>query len=216
MAGDAETGVAVMRMEEGLDTGPVGLVERVAIAPDMTAGELHDRLMLVGADLMGRALAALEREALGFTPQPTEGVTYAAKIDKAESRIDWSRPAQAVHDHIRGLSPFPGAWFEVDGARVKVLRSTLASWPAAGHCRANCSTTRSPSPAATARCASSRCRRPAAGPCRRRSSCAERRSPRVPGSAEIAESTRRPCSGLPPASLRPIPDRTGTLPAPWR
>jgi methionyl-tRNA formyltransferase len=129
MAGDAETGVAVMRMEEGLDTGPVGLVERVTIAPDMTAGELHDRLMLVGADLMGRALAALEREALGFTPQPTEGVTYAAKIDKAESRIDWSRPAQAVHDHIRGLSPFPGAWFEADGARVKVLRSTLA----AGH-----------------------------------------------------------------------------------
>jgi methionyl-tRNA formyltransferase len=126
MAGDAETGVAVMRMEEGLDTGPVGLVERVAIAADMTAGELHDRLMLVGADLMGRALAALEREALGFTPQPTEGVTYAAKIDKAESRIDWSRPAQAVHDHIRGLSPFPGAWFEADGARVKVLRSTLA------------------------------------------------------------------------------------------
>jgi methionyl-tRNA formyltransferase len=118
-----------MRMEEGLDTGPVGLVERVTIAPDMTAGELHDRLMLVGADLMGRALAALERVALGFTPQPADGVTYAAKIDKAESRIDWSRPAQAVHDHIRGLSPFPGAWFELDGARVKVLRSTLA----AGH-----------------------------------------------------------------------------------
>lgn len=129
LAGDAETGVAVMRMEEGLDTGPVGLVERVAIGPDMTAGELHDRLMLVGADLMGRALAALEREALAFTPQPADGVTYAAKIDKAESRIDWSRPAKAVHDHVRGLSPFPGAWFELDGARVKVLRSTLA----AGH-----------------------------------------------------------------------------------
>lgn len=126
LAGDAETGVAVMRMEEGLDTGPVGLVERVAIGPDMTAGELHDRLMLVGADLMGRALAALEREALGFTPQPADGVTYAAKIDKAESRIDWSRPARAVHDHIRGLSPFPGAWFELEGARVKVLRSTSA------------------------------------------------------------------------------------------
>lgn len=129
LAGDAETGVAVMRMEEGLDTGPVGLVERVAIGPDMTAGELHDRLMLVGADLMGRALAALEREALAFTPQPADGVTYAAKIDKAESRIDWSRPAKAVHDHVRGLSPFPGAWFELDGARVKVLRSTLG----AGH-----------------------------------------------------------------------------------
>ncbi|MDF2995415.1 MAG: methionyl-tRNA formyltransferase [Xanthobacteraceae bacterium] len=129
LAGDTETGVAVMRMEEGLDTGPVGLVERVALAPDMTAGELHDRLMLVGADLMGRALAALERDAISFTPQPSDGVTYAAKIDKAESRIDWSRPANAVHDHIRGLSPFPGAWFDVDGTRVKALRSTLA----AGH-----------------------------------------------------------------------------------
>ncbi|MCJ8142772.1 methionyl-tRNA formyltransferase [Ancylobacter sp. A5.8] len=127
MAGDLHTGVAVMRMEEGLDTGPVGLTERVAIGPDMTAGELHDRLMSIGADLMGRALAALERGALNFTPQPTEGVTYAAKIEKSETRIDWSRPAQAVHDHIRGLSPFPGAWFERDGSRVKVLRSTLAA-----------------------------------------------------------------------------------------
>ncbi|MBS7542299.1 methionyl-tRNA formyltransferase [Ancylobacter oerskovii] len=124
MAGDAETGVAAMRMEAGLDTGPVGLVERVAIGPDMTAGELHDRLMAIGADLMGRALAALERGALNFTPQPEDGVTYAAKIDKGETRIDWSRPADAVHNHIRGLSPFPGAWFELDGARVKVLRST--------------------------------------------------------------------------------------------
>ncbi|WGD30009.1 methionyl-tRNA formyltransferase [Ancylobacter sp. WKF20] len=127
MAGDAESGVAVMKMEAGLDTGPVGLVERVAIGPDMTAGELHDRLMIVGADLMGRALAALERGGLDFRPQPAEGVTYAAKIDKSETRIDWSRPAKAVHDHIRGLSPFPGAWFELDGARVKVLRSTLAA-----------------------------------------------------------------------------------------
>ncbi|MFT0861729.1 methionyl-tRNA formyltransferase [Ancylobacter sp. G4_0304] len=127
MAGDAQTGVAVMRMEEGLDTGPVGLTERVAVGPDMTAGELHDRLMGIGADLMGRALAALERGALHFTPQPVEGVTYAAKIEKGETRIDWSRPAQAVHDHIRGLAPFPGAWFERDGARVKVLRSTLAA-----------------------------------------------------------------------------------------
>ncbi|MCB4770635.1 methionyl-tRNA formyltransferase [Ancylobacter sp. Lp-2] len=124
MAGDKETGVAAMRMEEGLDTGPVGLVERVTIGPDMTAGELHDRLMGIGADLMGRALAALERGALGFTPQPADGVTYAAKIDKSETRIDWRRTANEVHDHIRGLSPFPGAWFELDGARVKVLRST--------------------------------------------------------------------------------------------
>ena len=127
MAGDAESGVAVMKMEAGLDTGPVGLVERVAIGADMTAGELHDRLMIVGADLMGRALAALERGALSFTPQREAGVTYAAKIDKGETRIDWSKPAKQVHDHIRGLSPFPGAWFEFEGVRVKVLRSTLAT-----------------------------------------------------------------------------------------
>lgn len=127
MAGDRETGVAVMRMEAGLDTGPVGLLERIAIGPDMTAGELHDRMMIVGADLMGRALAALERGGLHFTPQPEEGVVYAHKIDKAEARIDWSRPAEEVHNRIRGLSPFPGAWFGLeDGTRVKVLRSALA------------------------------------------------------------------------------------------
>ncbi|MGN6486362.1 MAG: methionyl-tRNA formyltransferase [Devosia sp.] len=131
MAGDKRTGVMVMQMDEGLDTGPVGLIEEMPIGPDMTAGELHDRMMLVGADLMGRALAALERGSLHFTPQPEEGVTYAAKIDKAEARIDWSKPAPEVHNQIRGLSPFPGAWFELElnGAptRVKALRSTLAS-----------------------------------------------------------------------------------------
>ncbi|HEY9215659.1 MAG TPA: methionyl-tRNA formyltransferase [Ancylobacter sp.] len=127
MAGDAETGVAAMQMEAGLDTGPVGLAERVTITPDMTAGELHDRLMVIGADLMGRALAAIERGGLVFTPQATEGVTYAAKIDKAETRLIWDRPAQAVHDHVRGLSPFPGAWFDLAGTRVKVLRSTMGS-----------------------------------------------------------------------------------------
>lgn len=127
MAGDAESGVAVMKMEAGLDTGPVGLVERVAIGADMTAGELHDRLMIVGGDLMGRALAALERGALDFRPQPEAGVTYAAKIEKSETRIDWRQTARKVHDHIRGLSPFPGAWFELDGVRVKVLRSTLGA-----------------------------------------------------------------------------------------
>ncbi|MBV9630199.1 MAG: methionyl-tRNA formyltransferase [Xanthobacteraceae bacterium] len=125
MAGDAESGVMVMRMDEGLDTGPVALAERVAIAPDMTAGELHDALAPIGADLMGRALAALERGALALTPQPTSGITYAAKIANAETRIDWAKPWQAVHDHIRGLSPFPGAWCELpDGARAKVLRTT--------------------------------------------------------------------------------------------
>lgn len=130
MAGDRETGVEVMRMEAGLDTGPVSLVERVTIEPDMTAGALHDRLAPLGAALMVQALAALDRGALDFTPQPDDGATYARKIEKAECRIDWSRPAQAVHDHIRGLSPFPGAFFEADfgrGAeRVKVLQSRMA------------------------------------------------------------------------------------------
>ncbi|MDI4664263.1 methionyl-tRNA formyltransferase [Xanthobacter autotrophicus] len=128
MAGDEATGVCVMQMEEGLDTGPVGLVERIPIGPDMTAGDLHDRMMVLGADLMARALAALERGGLAFTPQPEAGVAYAAKIEKTETRIDWSQPAQVVHDRIRGLAPFPGAWFPLgpDEIRVKVLRSTLA------------------------------------------------------------------------------------------
>jgi len=130
MAGDRETGVMVMRMEEGLDTGPVALGEVIPIGTDMTAGELHDVMMRTGADLMGRALAALERGSLDFTPQPEEGTVYASKIEKAEARIDWSLPAETVHNHIRGLSPFPGAWFEIELAgkpvRVKALRSTLA------------------------------------------------------------------------------------------
>jgi methionyl-tRNA formyltransferase len=120
---------AVMKMEEGLDTGPVAMVEKVVIAPDMTAGELHDRLMVLGADLMVRALAALSRGGLGFTPQPDEGVTYAHKLKNEDARIDWSMPAQAVHDHIRGLSPFPGAFFTANFGkgeeRVKVLRAAL-------------------------------------------------------------------------------------------
>jgi methionyl-tRNA formyltransferase len=125
MAGDPESGVMVMRMDEGLDTGPVALAERVGIGPDMTAGELHDALAPIGADLMGRALAALERGALALTPQPATGITYAAKIANAETRIDWDKPCKTVHDHIRGLSPFPGAWCELpDGARAKVLRTT--------------------------------------------------------------------------------------------
>ena len=130
MAGDAETGVMVMRMEEGLDTGPVAIAERVPIGPDMTAGELSDRLSRLGADLMVRALAALSRGGLDTAPQSGEGVTYARKIDKAETRIDWSKPAQEVHNHIRGLSPEPGAWFEGtfgrNPERIRVLRSTLA------------------------------------------------------------------------------------------
>jgi methionyl-tRNA formyltransferase len=130
LVGDAETGVAVMRMEEGLDTGPVAMVERVLIDPDMTAGELHDRLAPLGADLMVRALAALSRGALSFTPQPAEGVTYAHKIKNDEARIDWRKPARAVHNQVRGLSPFPGAFFEADlgkgHERVKVLRTAFA------------------------------------------------------------------------------------------
>jgi methionyl-tRNA formyltransferase len=131
MAGDAQTGVMVMQMDEGLDTGPVALGEVIPIAPDMTSGELHDAMMRVGADLMSRALAALERGSLDFVPQPEDGAIYAKKIEKAEARIDWTQPAQDVHNHIRGLSPFPGAWFEIElggkPVRVKALRSTLAS-----------------------------------------------------------------------------------------
>ena len=124
MAGDTSTAATVMKMEEGLDTGPVAMAEPATIGPDMTAGELHDVLARLGADVMTRALAALEKDALVLTPQPSEGVTYAAKIDKGEARIDWDRPWKAVHDHCRGLSPFPGAWCQIAGARVKVLRTT--------------------------------------------------------------------------------------------
>jgi len=125
MAGDKETGVMVMKMEEGLDTGPIAMAERVPIGPDMTAGELHDILARLGADLMLRALGALERGSLQLAPQPVVGATYANKIEKSETHIDWSRPWQQVHDHCRGLSPFPGAWFELpDAGRIKVLRTT--------------------------------------------------------------------------------------------
>jgi methionyl-tRNA formyltransferase len=100
------------------------MAERVAIGPDATAGELHDALARLGADLTVRAMAALERDSLALTPQPEAGATYAPKIDKGETRIDWSKPWRQVHDHCRGLSPFPGAWFEIGGARIKVLRTT--------------------------------------------------------------------------------------------
>src|SRR4051812_34870676 len=130
MAGDAESGVGVMRMEAGLDTGPVALEARLPIRPGMTAGALHDALMPLGAELMSRALAGLEAGALTFTPQAPEGVVYAHKITNAEARIDWDRPARAVANHINGLSPFPGAFFEADlgkgPERVKVLRAEVA------------------------------------------------------------------------------------------
>jgi len=123
-AGDEVTGVQIMQMEEGLDTGPVLMSEIVAIAPDDTAGSLHDTLMETGAELWPRTLAALERGSLQAAAQAEEGVTYAKKITSAEARIDWTRPAGEVSDHIRGLSPFPGAWFSLDtpkgAVRVKV------------------------------------------------------------------------------------------------
>ncbi len=125
MAGDRETGVTVMKMDAGLDTGDIALAEPVPIGPDMTAGELHDVLAERGADLMVRALAALERGTLQLVPQPSAGVTYAPKIGNAETRVDWARPWQAVHNQIRGLSPFPGAWCELPGiGRLRLLRST--------------------------------------------------------------------------------------------
>jgi methionyl-tRNA formyltransferase len=126
MAADAETGAMVMKMEEGLDTGPIAMAERVPIYPDATAGDLHDRLAPLGADLMVRALGALERGSLTLTPQPEAGATYAPKIDKNETRIDWGRPWREVHNHVRGLSPFPGAWCEIagEGGRIKLLRTT--------------------------------------------------------------------------------------------
>jgi methionyl-tRNA formyltransferase len=132
MAGDRETGVMVMKMDEGLDTGPIAMTKRVPIGADMTAGDLHDELAGLGGDLMLRALADLETGTLRLTPQLAAGASYANKIDKAETRIDWTRPWNEVHDHCRGLSPFPGAWFEFSGAnnladRVKVLRTTKGS-----------------------------------------------------------------------------------------
>jgi methionyl-tRNA formyltransferase len=138
MTGDTETGVMVMKMDAGLDTGDVAMAERVAITDQMTAADLHDALAPLGADLMVRAMAALEKGALKLKKQGDDGVTYAAKIEKAEARIDWNKPARAVLRHIHGLSPFPGAWSEIggegDAARVKILRCELAegSGPA-GH-----------------------------------------------------------------------------------
>jgi methionyl-tRNA formyltransferase len=129
MEGDAETGVMVMKMDAGLDTGDVALAERMAITDAMTAADLHDALAPLGADLMARAIGALEHGRLQYVKQSEQGVTYAAKIDKAEARIDWNKPAGVVLRHVHGLSPFPGAWceMEIEGevARVKILRCEL-------------------------------------------------------------------------------------------
>lgn len=131
MAGDAESGVMVMKMDVGLDTGDVAMAERITITDAMTTRELHDRLSRIGADLMVRAIGALERGQLQLTQQSENGVTYAAKIDKQEAKIDWNRRAHEVLRHCHGLSPFPGAWCEFpiggENMRVKILRCALAS-----------------------------------------------------------------------------------------
>jgi methionyl-tRNA formyltransferase len=124
MAGDAKTGICIMQMEAGLDTGPVLLRRDLEIGAEETTSDLHDRLSALGAEAILEALAQLDD--LMPEVQPEEGVTYAAKIDKAEARIDWGRPAEEVDRLIRGLSPFPGAWFELEGTRIKVLRSRMA------------------------------------------------------------------------------------------
>jgi len=126
MAGDAETGVMTMQMDAGLDTGPVLMAERLAIGPDMTAGELHDALSPLGADLIVRTMAALERGAIAARPQAEAGATYAAKISKEETRLDWTQDAAKLRNQVRGLSPAPGAWTELNGERVKVLKAALA------------------------------------------------------------------------------------------
>jgi len=131
MEGDAESGVMVMKMDAGLDTGDVAMAERMAITDAMTSADLHDALARLGADLMVRAIGALERGKLQLTKQSEGGATYAAKIEKAEARIDWNRPARAVLRHIHGLSPFPGAWCEMaiegEQVRVKILRCKLTT-----------------------------------------------------------------------------------------
>src|SRR6478609_3821903 len=130
MTGDTETGVMVMKMDAGLDTGDVAMAERLAITDAMTAADVHDALAPLGGDLMSRAMGALERGKLQLTKQSNQGVTYATKIEKTEARIDWNKPAREVLRHIHGLSPFPGAWCElaIDGepARVKILRCEVA------------------------------------------------------------------------------------------
>lgn len=125
MAGDAETGVCIMQMEAGLDTGPVLMREATAIGANETTADLHERLAEIGAALIVKTVGQLP--ALTAEPQSEHGVTYAAKIDKAEAAIDWAKDAVEVDRKIRGLSPFPGAWFERDGTRIKVLGSELAN-----------------------------------------------------------------------------------------
>ena len=134
MAGDTQTGITIMQMDEGLDTGPMCLSEAVEIPADMTAGRLHDVLAAMGGRLITRALALAAGDGLACTPQPETGATYASKIEKSEARIDWTAPAQTVVNQIRGLSPFPGAWFELEyGGKTERIKLLLAEpCPGAG------------------------------------------------------------------------------------
>ncbi len=188
MAGDAESGVGVMRMEAGLDTGPVAMEARVPISEGMNAGELHDAADAARADLMGRAIRALERDGLTFTPQAEAGVVYAHKITNEEARIDWSRPAAEVARHINGLSPFPGAYVEADlGKGLERVKCCGPSPPRAPARRARCSMRRHGCLRQRVRCDSSNC----AGPARAaqpaaRSSCAAPVARRGGGSGERA------------------------------
>ena len=122
MAGDDETGVSIMKMETGLDTGPVCMKKKIPITPTTTAATLHDQLARLGAELIVESLEKLENKTLDFTPQPQDGITYARKITKSEAHIDFARPANAVIGHIHGLSPFPGAWLDlpVDGKNIRI------------------------------------------------------------------------------------------------
>jgi methionyl-tRNA formyltransferase len=132
LAGDRTTGVSIMRMDEGLDTGPVVLSESLEIGPETTAGELHDALAERGARLLIQALEGVAAGRLKALAQPSEGVTYAAKIDRAESRIDWARTAGEIHRQVRAFAPFPGAWFEAKGERVKLLAAEVVESAGAG------------------------------------------------------------------------------------
>ena len=127
LAGDNETGVTIMQMDEGLDTGPELLREAVPIGPDTTTGDLHDALAALGGRLIVDALAGLGNGTLSPVPQPDEGDTYAAKIERGEERIDWAQPAEIVERHVRGFAPWPGAWGELDGERVKVLSAEITA-----------------------------------------------------------------------------------------
>ncbi len=127
LAGDAETGVTIMQMDEGLDTGDMLLRDTVTISADTTAGGLHDDLSKMGSGLIVKALAGLSVGEITPTPQPDEGETYAQKIDKAESRIDWNKPAAEIDRQIRAFAPWPGAWFEHIGTRIKILAATPVS-----------------------------------------------------------------------------------------